>query len=338
MNIFQLMRSYERGSPLDEYEYGDYEEGDEIGDEVGGPYFDGEEGGPEELGDYDESGAPRRRRKKKGVLGRFLKRGRKKRKSRGQVPSHSSGGMLEFQRPASPRAVGGSDGASTIVARDAPASAGVRFFREAGCSLTSTPIPLEARCNPMIGSTLLNMSAGSLPSQPIIATGTVAALPLLVATTAPLPMTIPAQYDYARQIQFFALRVDFGLPGLSASAAVPITFEVFTQVGGAGVAEDLSAGGPVQGSFSSGQCIVTPYTNVEISSVVILTYQVVAALPLPKLARIQSVASQVGSVPFELLLRVITAPVNTTATISILTPTHPSWQIISAELKQGGCC
>jgi hypothetical protein len=132
------------------------------------------------------------------------------------------------------------------------------------------------------------------------------------------------------------MRVDFGLAGISAAAATPIKFRVYTRVVGTLVPADATQ----DGCFDSGLIQITPFSNMEMASVVLFGYQVVQSQPLPKFLFIESCPTDFAVSPpvgpqTELVLEIQNAPNNTNCNLTVLTATHPSWQLLASQIMGG---
>lgn len=275
--------------------------------EAGGPYADesAEDGGPEELGGEEIGARPRLFHKPK---------------RRGQ---------LTYQHPQAPSIAGNPSNVSTVVRKDADIRRyGLRFLREAGCTLTLVPIPIEARTTPAAAAHALRQSQNVFPRAPIVSSATVLALP----TFARLQLPLPAVAGDRDEHDFFALRLDFGLQGAFAPAGSPVNFDVYSNITGA---PDPAAGTPGEiNGFASGPIQLTPYRSFEAFSIVMLFWQVVSTIPHPRVWKhyADNAAYYAAARRNEMDIRINAAPLNTQLTATLLTPVHPSWQKMLEEL------
>lgn len=298
--------------------------------EQGGPYED--ESGGEDVGgdddglvfaggDDDAEGGPAVRRRFSNMQQARLR----------TLAAKCRRGGLQYQHPTTPRNLGSNSHVSNLVHKGAPNKQfGLRFLREAGCTITSSPIPVEARSTPAVTQQILRNASYLMPKPPISQAASVAALPTFNRVSLPLP---PA--GERDDIFVFAIRLDFGLQGLFVPAASPITFDVFSKI--------TTAADPVPGGFgefngiSTGSIILTPWRNSEAFTVVMLMWNVVQSLAHPREYDLYNDNAALYNAPraTELTVRLTTAPLNTSLLYTLLTPTHPSWQKMISEL---GCC
>lgn len=297
--------------------------------EQGGPYED-ESGGEDVGGDNDDENVFAGGDDDGGPAMRRRLNPRQQAQLRSLAQKCRRGG-LQYQHPTTPRNLGSNSHVSNLVHKDAPNKQfGLRFIREAGCTITSCPIPVEARATPAVTQQVLRDCSFRMPKAPISQAATVAALPTFDRVSLALPPAGERDDFFA-----FALRLDFGLQGLFVPAASPITFDVFSKV--------TTAADPIPGGFgefngvSTGSIILTPWRNSEAFTVVMLVWNIVQSLPHPREYDLynDNVAYYPAARAVEITTRITTAPQNTSLLMTLLTPTHPSWQKMISEL---GCC
>lgn len=335
--------SFSQGGPyIDDDTGGDIDEFGEL-DDIGGTMLDDDDeaeleallgsfGGDEELGGRWSKKLRRLRKKMHRlspthVLYTKIKRAMKKKKRKKRAQRLR---QLVAHKPATAKTLNNKSGISAIAS-----AGGVRFLRVQGATVTVSPIPVESRMPSGVCRQNLRQSSLTVPNEPLISSATVTALPTLVTVN---PGPAPAlAYDECK-VDFSVIRVDFGLPGISAAAGNFITFRVFTQQ-----TIPLLAGpepdATVEGAYDSGDITIQVARNIEVATIVLIPWRVVQTQALPRLARINHVlhdpADAVPEVQHSLALNIIAAPTNTVGTLQICTPTHPTWQITAAECSGG---
>lgn len=321
------------GGPEDDYddEEGDiYDDDDEYGDiELMGDadiedYLD--DYGDSIVADYDpetglaEIGGRRRRRglfgkgsifRKLGRLtpfGALQRRATKKRRKRKKKKAAAMVAMA--QRTAS----------TTI--------AGARFIMAKGCTLAVPPIPIETRVpvhaakaafmqaalhGPFIPPVHSDAKVAGQDAYAILDPDTLFNLTAAVFPSGP-SQSGPGNYMPADEFMAkgFAIRIDIGLPGVNASAGVPVSFDLFTYHYGVELMPNARVfpwgtiyaftGGAIQkpapfrpvpeadlnNTFASGQFIINPNSIASAASILVLPWRVSQGIPQPKLIEISA--------------------------------------------------
>lgn len=263
--------------------------------------------------------------------------GQQRKQQQAQRQAEASRGQMEMNVPRQQKLVGNPNAIATM----AP-SGGCRFMRAAGATITIAPIPLEARVPSGVGRQMLRQAAVVVPAAPLTGAVTVAgAGPWDATIRHPDALLATAhQLGTKSELKFALIRIDFGLPGLTAAAGSQITFSVFTQQLLPLPVVTPEPVDSVDGAFNSGDITITPLKVNEVSSVVLIPWRIQQAQPLPRLARIDwagwgPLGPPLANQEHALVTRVFAAPAGTTATMTLVTPTHPSWQTIAKELGLG---
>lgn len=324
----------------------------EILEDIEGGGFDDDEfggedellglGGLDEFGGDEELGAPRRRRKKGGLMKALefavnplapiraavqgiqgaQRRSKQKKQRRAEEAKRSQ--LQEHDPQPGGQLLRNNQGMAAIAGMG-----GIRFIREAGCTLTIPPIPIDARVPSGVMRLMLRDAAKYVPNAPLTAQVTGVG-----TATIAMPPPLPVWPGVFTELQFALIRVDIGLPGVTAAAGSQVTLGVYTQQ----ILPLIAGPEPFQaspGAYDSGDITITLHRNIEVASLVLIPWRIVQAQPLPRFARICVQPTPDPANPIlqhNLTIQVSAAPAGCQTVLTLCGPTHPTWQSTAAAL------
>lgn len=355
----------EAGGIIDPDESGGYDDGDEDGgdDDEDGGYDDGDEDGGYDdddedggLDDDDELGGRRKRRSRGKRKGKGRKA--KGRKRRGRCGPRGPRPILFTQGGCATSESGyGNAGLGTNARPTAPTGkAGVRFAAGENLRLISPPIPVDRRASraavlsALVGSALVQPSTTPLASTTSFGTVYLSIDPSFAGTLFGAAAVAPASTNMGLELSvpFAGVKVEIGLPGVSASAGSALTINVFTQFkNNATIAAnpftvaDAAEGGTRVGAFHSGSFVVAPKSNACVCAMFLMTYEVVNGQPNPKMSEISVFYVYTGAVGVAVRTLAVTATSlpgassapQSTLTLTAITTNTPEFNALLAVLS-----